>query len=323
MKRSRVLTMLLGGLGISLLAGCPQPSQPAPGESAKPASATSGATVGVSLLTMANPFFKDIADSMEAEGTKSGYKLTVQAGELDPAKQKDQVNDFITKKVSAIVLSPVDSRSIGTAIKAANAASIPVFTADIACLDPEAKVVSHIATDNFGGGKLAGEALVKALGGKGKIAIISHPEVESGMQRTKGFKEVISKTPGMQIVAELAGKGERDTSYKVAQDILQSHPDLVGIFAINDPSALGTVAAIEKAGKQGKIKVIGFDGMLEARKAVKEGKIYADVVQHPDEIGKLTVQAIHKHMSGDKVPPTTLIPATIYTKEDADKDTAL
>ncbi|MGC4043879.1 MAG: substrate-binding domain-containing protein [Armatimonas sp.] len=252
MKRSRVLTMLLGGLGIGLLAGCPQPSTPTPGETAKPATTTtSSGTIGVSLLTMANPFFKDIADSMEAEGKASGYTVNVQAGELDPAKQKDQVNDFITKKVSAIVLSPVDSRSIGSAIKSANAASIPVFTADIACLDPTAKVVSHIATDNLGGGKLAGEALVKALGGKGKIAIISHPEVESGMQRTKGFKEVVSKSPGMQIVAELAGKGERDTSFKVAQDILQSNPDLVGIFAINDPSALGTVAGYRESGQAG------------------------------------------------------------------------
>ncbi|MGC4043878.1 MAG: hypothetical protein QM758_08720 [Armatimonas sp.] len=69
--------------------------------------------------------------------------------------------------------------------------------------------------------------------------------------------------------------------------------------------------------------MVGFDGMKEARQAVKDGKIYADVVQHPDEIGKLTVQAIHKYMSGDKVPPTTLIPATIYTKEDAAKDTTL
>lgn len=322
MNRQRFLLALAAG---ALLAGCTPKDAPIQRDDAvaTTSAAKSSGTIGVSLLTMQNPFFKDIADAMDAAGKKDGYTVTVQAGELDPAKQKDQVNDFIVKKVSAIVLSPVDSRSIGAAILAANAANIPVFTADIASLDPKAKVVSHVATDNYGGGKLAGEAIVKALDGKGKVAIISHPEVESVIQRAKGFKEAIAGSPGIQVVAELPGKGQRDTSFKVAQDILQAHPDVVGIFAINDPSALGAVAAIEKAGKSGKVKVIGFDGMKEARQAVKEGKIYADVVQHPDQIGQLTVETIHKYLSGEKVEATTLIPATLYTKADADKDASL
>jgi ribose transport system substrate-binding protein len=328
MTRYRLLTQLATALGIMsafMLVGCPQP--PPPSESnpgVQPDTKTAKTTtIGTSLLTMQNPFFKDIADSMTAEGAKNGYTVNIQAGELDPARQKDQVNDFIVKKVNAIVLSPVDSHAIGSAIQAANAANIPVFTADIACLDANAKVVSHIATDNLGGGKLAGEAMVKALEGKGKVAIISHPEVESVIQRAKGFKEVIAKSPGIQIVSELPGKGQRDTSFKVAQDILQAHPDVVGIFAINDPSALGAVAAIEKAGKSGKVKVIGFDGMKEARQAVKEGKIYADIVQHPEKIGQLTIQTILKYMSGEKVEPVILLPATTYIKEDADKDDTL
>lgn len=280
-------------------------------------------TVGVSLLTMANPFFKVVGDNMQSEGQKMGYDVNITAGEMDPARQKDQVNDFIVKKVSAIVLSPVDSRSIGTSIKAANEAGIPVFTADIASMDPEAKVVSHVATDNYGGGKLAGQAMVEALNGQGEVAIITHPEVESVIQRARGFKEVVSQSPGIKIVAELPGKGERDTSYATTQDILQSHPSLDGIFAINDPSALGAVAAIEKAGKSGKIKVIGFDGMPEAKQAVKDGTIYADVVQYPDKIGQMTLQAIGKYMAGETVPPQTLIPAGLYTKVDADKDPSL
>ena len=121
--------------------------------------------IGVSLLTLANPFFKDMGDAMKAEGAKHGYEVVITAAEMDSARQKDQVNDFLVKKVSAIVLCPADSRSIGTSIQEANKAGIPVFTADIACLDTSAKVVSHIATDNFAGGKLAGEAMIEAIGG--------------------------------------------------------------------------------------------------------------------------------------------------------------
>lgn len=280
-------------------------------------------SIGVSLLTMANPFFKIVGDNMQAEGRKLGYDVNITAGEMDPARQKDQVNDFIVRKVSAIVLSPVDSRSIGTSIKAANEAGIPVFTADIGSLDPDAKVVSHIATDNYGGGKLAGQAMVEALKGRGEVAIITHPEVESVILRARGFKEVVSRSPGIRIVAELPGKGERDTSFATAQDILQRNPNLAGIFAINDPSALGAVAAIEKAGRSGRITVIGFDGMPEAKQAVKDGKIHADVVQYPDKIGQMTLQAIARYMAGEKLEPQTLIPAGLYTRADADKDVSL
>ncbi|MBW3622296.1 MAG: substrate-binding domain-containing protein [Armatimonadetes bacterium] len=326
MKRRSLAPLVAAALIGALLAGCsPRPASndtggetPAAGGSGQPAG-----TIGVSLLTMANPFFKVMGDSMVDAGKANGYRVIVQAGEMDPARQKDQVNDFIVKKVNAIVLSPVDSRSIGTAIRAANDANVPVFTADIASLDPSARVVSHVATDNYGGGKLAGQAMVEALNGKGKVAIITHPEVESVIQRAKGFKEVLSQSPGVRIVAELPGKGQRDTSFKVAQDILQSHPDLDGLFAINDPSALGAVAAIEQAGKAGKIKVIGFDGMPEARQAVKDGKIYADIVQHPDAIGKITMETVNKYMAGEKVPAQKLIPASTYTRADADKDPSL
>lgn len=300
--------------------GTPTPAASGTPEAAQTATGKPKVVIGVSLLTMANPFFKTMGDTMTTEGKKNNYDVIVEAGEMDPARQRDQVNDFIVKKVNAIILAPCDSRSIGTSIQAANKAGIPVFTADIASLDPNAKVVSHIATDNYAGGKLAGQAMIEALGGKGKVAIIDHPEVESVLQRTKGFKEVIATAKGIQIVAQLPGGAQRDTAYKTAQDILEKNPQLDGIFAINDPTALGAVAAIEKAGRAGKIKVIGFDGQPEAKQAIKQGKIYADSIQFPDKIGQLAIQAISKYMAGEQVPPQTLIPTALYRQGDAAKD---
>lgn len=298
------------------------------GTKAGGASGASKGTIGVSLLTSTNPFFNDMGKAIEKEAAANNMQVTTVSAEYDPAKQKDQVNDFIVKKVSAIVLNPADSKSIGTAIKAANDAGIPVFTADIASLSKDAKVVSHVATDNLSGGRLAGQAMIEALGGKGKVAILDHPEAESVIQRTKGFEEVIkahnAKGPGkITIVVKLPGGGEKDKSFKAAEDILQSHADLNGIFAINDPSALGAVAALEKAGKSGKVKVIGFDGQPEGRQAIKDGKIYADPIQFPDEIGKQTVQAIVKYAAGENVPPQTLIATKLYKKADAQSDASL
>ncbi|MFI5381705.1 MAG: substrate-binding domain-containing protein [Tepidisphaerales bacterium] len=309
------------GLGVAvlaafagLLAGC-KDKGPTP-TAGKP-------VIGVSLLTMTNPFFKDIADAMQAEAAKHGYEVIVTSGELDPARQKDQVKDFLVRKVNAIVLAPCDSKSIGTAIAEANKAGVPVFTADIACLAEGAKIVTHVATDNLEGGRVAGREMVSLLGGKGKIAIIDHPMVESGMLRTKGFDEEIAKAPGIKVVAKLPGQGARDKSFAVAQDILQGNPDLDAIFAINDPSALGVIAAIEKAGKADKVKVIGFDGQLEARQAVKEGKLHATVMQYPKQIGTMTIVAISKYMAGEKPVPQLLIPTGIYRQADAMKDVEL
>jgi ribose transport system substrate-binding protein len=288
------------------------------------------ASVGLSVLTLTNPFFKEIADTMTATAKEHGYEVAVVSGDFDVAKQQNQVKDFIVKKVAAIVLCPCDSKAIGPAIQEANAAGIPVFTADIGCLAPGVKVVSHIATDNYLGGKQAAEAMIEALGDAGgKVAILDYNVVESCILRTKGFREVIEahnqKGAGgkIDIVAQLPGGGVKDQGYKAAEDLLQAHPDLAAIFAINDPSALGARAALEKAGKADQIKIIGFDGQPEGKKAIKDGKIYADPIQYPDQIGRETMLAIVKHFNGEPVSQQILIPTSLYRKADALHDPGL
>ncbi len=274
-------------------------------------------TVGVSLLTRTHPFYQDLEAGLQEAASTAGIKLVVTAGEFDVARQKDQLNEFIVRKVDAIVVCPCDSRSIGTAVKAANDAGIPVFTADIACLAEGVKVVCHVASDNVAGGALAAKAVADAVGGRGTIAIIDHPEVESVIQRVRGFEDAISKNPNLKIVAKLSGHGVKDQAFRTAEDILQAHPDLTAIFGINDDSALGALAAVEKAGKSGRVRIVGFDAVPEARAAIKEGKIYADVIQQPRLIGQKTIEAITGYLSGAAIPPSILIPCSLYTKSDA------
>jgi ribose transport system substrate-binding protein len=295
-------------------------ASPSPGADKKPKG-----TIGVSMLTLAHPFFQDLANALRDEAAKNNFEVIMTAGEFDAAKQRNQVADFIVRRVNAIVLAPCDSKAVGTAIAEANKAGIPVFTADIASLSKEGKVISHVATDNLAGGRLAAQALIEALGGKGKVAIVDHPEVESGMLRTKGFDEELAtqkkeKGVTMEVVARLPGGGVKDRSYKVTEDLLQAHADLAGIFAINDSTAMGAVAALEKAGKLDRVKVVGFDGDPEGKAAIKAGRIYADSIQFPDKIGRTTVQHIMKYLDGEDVPPQTLIPTALYRKADAEKD---
>jgi len=276
----------------------------------------SSVVIGVTLLTRTHPFYQDLEAGLKEAADAAGFKLLITAGEFDVAKQKDQIQDFIVQKVNAIIVSPCDSKSIGTAIRAANEAGIPVFTADIACLAEGVNVVSHVASDNIAGGRLAAQAVVSAIGGAGKIAIIDHPEVESVIQRVKGFEDEIAKNPGVEIVAKLSGHGVKDQAFRTTQDILQAHPDVTAIFGINDDSALGALAAVEKAGKAGRIKIVGFDAVPEAREAIKAGKIYADVIQQPLEIGRKTIEAVKAHLSGEPVQPTVLVPCGLFSQTD-------
>jgi len=335
---SKALSTSLLLFGLGAIGGCggtnesvgTTPSVPTTSTEKPAATAKSKGTIGVSVLTLTNPFFKVIADSISSEAKKNGYDTIITSGEFDVAKQQNQVKDFIVKKVSAVVLCPCDSRSIGPAIKEANDAGIPVFTADIACLAPGVKIVSHIATDNYGGGKQAADALIEAVGESGgKVLILDFKQAESCIMRVKGFKEVIEAhnkahpTSKLTIVAELPGDGKKDQGFKCAEDALQAHPDLSAIFAINDPSALGAIAALEKAGKASQIKIIAFDGQPEGKQAIKEGKIYADPVQFPDRIGTMTVATMVKYFSGEDVPAEQLIPTGLYRKADGLKDPEL
>jgi len=318
---------ILLACALALLAGCEKPT-PAQSQGT-PQPPPPKRTIGASLLAFDNPFFKVIADNIAAEGKKRGYEVIAVSADMDAAKQGNQVKDFIVKKVSAIVLSPVDSKAIVPVIQEANGAGIPVFTVDIPCNEPGVKIVTQIATDNHGGGKEAANAMIEALGeAGGKVAILHAKQAESCLLRVKGFHEVIdahnaSGKAKIDIVTELESRGQKDVGCKAAEDALQAHPDLRGIFAINDPAALGARAALEKAGKTEQVIIVGFDGQPEGKQAIKEGKIYADPIQFPDRMGVQIVDAIIRHSKGESLPPEMLFPTSLYRKADGEKDPEL
>jgi len=288
-----------------------------------PADEEPDAVIGVSVLTTTNPFFNQLSGAIVEEAAKHNYKVIQASGEQNPEKQDQQVDDFITKQASAIVLCPCDSKAVGTTIIKANRAGIPVFTADIASLADEGEVVCHVATDNRDGGRAAAKAVIEMLQGKGKVALLNHPRIESAIMREEGFMEEIKTAPGIKVVTVLPGGGERKMSFDAAKDLVQTYPDLDGLFCINDPSALGAAEALKAEVQAGRIKIVGFDAQTEARQAVKEGILYATIVQYPERIGSTVADAVYRYLVGKEVQPEILIPVTIYRKADADADPTL
>lgn len=257
-------------------------------------------TVGVTLLTEEHPFYRELKAAFVEQCGKRNLKPVILSCNMDLPTQTSQVENFITQRVDAMVICPAESAGIAGAVRKANKANIPVFTADIAAQG--GKIVSHIASDNVEGGRLAGEYLAKLLGGKGSVAIVNHPVVQSVQDRVKGFKEAIAKYPGIKIVDDQAAEGKRDIAVTVTENILQKHARLNGIFAINDSTALGALAAVDQAGRKD-VVIVGYDGDPEARARILAGTaLKADAVQYPREIGKVTANVVADYLEGKKVP---------------------
>lgn len=311
---ARIAPALLFG---AFLAGC---SHGTSQSTAASSTAASGGhkTIGVSIQNREAQFYQDMESGMRDQASKYGYALTVVDASRDNAKQQSQVEDFISKHVDAIVLTPYDSQAIGSAIAEANNANIPVFTADIASTSRVGRVVAHIASDNVQGGYQAGKLLCAAVGKTGSVAIIDEPEVTSVQDRVKGFKMALGQLcPGVAIVADVDSGGTRDKASSDTGDVLQAHRDLKGIFGINDDSALGALAAVKAAAMSGKVAIVGYDATPEARTAIAKGEMYGDAIQYPAKIGSTTIDIIHAYFNGKTPQPVVKIPVGTYTRANA------
>ena len=250
--------------------------------------------IGLSVSTLNNPFFVTLTDGAKAKAEELGATLTVVDAQDNASKQASDVEDLIQQKVDLILINPVDSAAVATAVESVNAAGIPVITIDRSSEGGE--VVSHIASDNVAGGVLAGEYLLELIGEGAKVAELEGVAGSSAARdRGEGFNTAVDGK--LDIVAKQTANFNRAEGLTVMENILQANPDIVGVFAHNDEMALGALEAIAASGKD--IKVIGFDATDDAVAAVSAGTLSATVAQKPDEIGVKAIEAAVKYLKGE------------------------
>jgi len=273
--------------------------------------------IGVTLLTEQHAFYKTLEEGLRAEAKAKNLDLVIVACEMDPAKQASQIEDFVARHVAALLVAPCDSSAVAQNLASADAAGIPVFTADIAAHG--AKVVSHVASDNVQGGRLAAQALAKYIGDKGDVVIIDQPTVASVQERVRGFDEEMRNHPNIHIVARPGADGQRARAMAAMEDMMQAHPNLAGVFGINDDSALGALSVVEAAGRKD-VAIVGYDATDEARAAIARGSaLKADVAQDPAQIGRTAIDMIATHLSGGPVPPVVAVKVGLVSKDTLDK----
>ncbi len=252
--------------------------------------------IGLSISTLNNPFFVTLSDAAEAQAEANGASLTVSDAQDDASKQASDVEDLIQQGVDLIIINPVDSASVVTAVEAANNANIPVITVDRSAEGGE--VVSHIASDNVAGGELAGEYLLTLVDEGAQVAMLEGIAGSSAARdRGEGFLNAVEGK--VEMVASQTANFNRAEGLTVMENVLQANPDVKAVFAQNDEMALGALEAISASGKD--IIVIGFDATDDAVAKVEAGELAATVAQQPKLIGEEAIATAIAVLEGETV----------------------
>ncbi|MCX6089229.1 MAG: substrate-binding domain-containing protein [Candidatus Atribacteria bacterium] len=275
--------------------------------------------IGVTLMTREHVFFNLLEEAMQKRADELGYKLVIMDANFDLNKQLGQIDDFIVQKVDAVIISPAATGGLEPAIKKLASVKIPVVTNNIKINSTDPIIISQVGTDNYGGGALAGEyAAEKVLNKKGKVAVITFAEIQETLDRDRGFKDTIAKYPDITVLDTQNYAGSAEKAQQLTQDMLVKFPEIDLIYTVGDPAVVGGLAAVKTAGRT--VKFIGFDGNPEAIEAIKAGGMWiADVSQHPDQMGKFTIDALNAYWSGQSYPSIIKIPTSIIDKDNLEK----
>lgn len=293
----KVLAMVLClVLALSLIACGSQPEEEATSEQK---------VFGATFMTMDNPFYVDLEEGIRSVVEANGDKLVILDPQFDQSKQISSIEDWIQQGVDGIFVCPVDSAGITPALEEAKAAGIPVIDVDSKC-DEADLLLTQVVSDCVLAGRQCGEQLVASMGETGKVAMLTYSVVKPARDRAQGFNEVISQYPGIEVVAQQdVDTCSIEGGLAVMEPMLQAHPEITGVFCINDPIGQGAMAAIESAGKL--LPIVSVDGSDECIELIEEGRYSGTAAQFPKEIGSTAANIMYDYLNNGTVPAAEVL----------------
>lgn len=278
--------------------------------------------VALIMKSLANEFFKTMADGAEAyQKQNTGTFDLISNGirnETDLAQQVALVEQMIARGVAAIVIAPADSKALVPVLKRAQEAGIVVVNIDNrldrGVLAEAGAVIPFVGPDNREGARLVGEELAKQLKRGDQVAILEGvPTAFNAQQRRAGFEEAM-QTAGAAVVAVQSASWEMEKANAVTASLLTAHPGLAAILASNDSMALGTAAAVKAAGKEGQVRVVGFDNISAVQALIREGRILATADQHGGQLAVYGIEVALSILKGEAAPADKKTPVDLITK---------
>lgn len=270
---------------------------------------------GATYMTMNNPFYEVINNELKKEIEKKGDELIVHNPELDIDKQNEQIEEFVAKKVDGIFVNPIDSSKL-TSLDAAREAHIPIIAID-ASVDNTDLIDCLIESDNYDAGVLCAQNMMQRMQ-SANIVLLKHSTVESALSRIQGFVDTIKDYPQYKVIDYAECEGQLERSMPAMQAILKEHSNINVVMALNDPAALGALAAIESLNRTN-ILVYGVDGTPDLKSLIKQSPFIAGTAaQSPIKFGTLAAKNMYKILERKDVPKTIEVPVTLITKDNID-----
>ena len=337
MKKKLIALILTGVMCASVLAGCGSSGAateqtaeteeaPAAEESEAEATEESEAEAteekdhyvfGYSPSTMNNPYFIWVDSQIREYVESRGDELITVDAQNDPAKQIELCEDLLMQDIDALLVGPLDSASIKSALVSANEKGVPVIVVDSLVIDTE-YVETTVASDNYNAGLVCGEDAKKNLPEGSEVAIIAIPTAENCVKRVDGFKDAVGDYFTF-VGNEPDGKGDTGTALPLAEDLLQANPGLDAFFTANDSMAIACVQAIEAAGRTGEVAIYSVDGMPEVKAAIKEGLVTGTAAQSPTQIAIASIEAAYTVLEGGSVEKDTVVPTFLINSDNVDE----
>lgn len=266
-------------------------------------------------------FFTQMNEGAQKAADAAGAKLVIFNANNDPAAQNNAIETFIQQKVNGFIVVAIDTNGIMPAVKAAETAGIPVVAVD-AVLPADGPQKAQIGVDNEGAGKMIGEHFLKvvkdSMGGKAKLGIVGALNSTIQNIRQKGFEVVVKTDGNIAMAGVVDGRNVQDSALAAAENLITANPDLTAIYATGEPALLGAVAAIESQGKQGQVKLVGWDLTASAIKGIDGGYVVGVVQQDPAGMGAAAVDALMKIHGGGAADKSISVPITIVTKDNVE-----
>lgn len=270
---------------------------------------------GATYMTMNNPFYEVINNELRKEIEQNGDELIIRNPELDTDKQNEQIEEFVSKKVDGIFVNPIDSKKLSS-LESAREAGIPVIAID-ASVDNTDLIDCVIESDNYDAGVLCAQNMMKRMQ-SANIVLLKHSTVESAASRIQGFVDTIKNNPQYHIVDSAECEGQLERAMPLMQTILKNHSNVDVVMALNDPSALGALAAIESLNRQD-IIVYGVDGTPDLKLLIKQSPLIAGTAaQSPLKFGELSAKKMYDILQGKDIPKVIEVPVTMITKDNID-----
>lgn len=270
--------------------------------------------IGMTFQEMNNPYFVTMQKALNDAAAGIGAEVVTTDAHHDVSKQVSDVEDMLQKKIDILLVNPTDSTGIQSAVISAKKAGAVVVAVDANANGP---VDSFVGSKNFDAGEISCDYLAKSIGGSGEVAILDGIPVVPILERVKGCKAALAKFPNVKIVDTQNGKQERATALTVTENMIEAHPNLKGLFSVNDGGAMGSLSAIESSGKD--IKLASVDGAPEAIAAIQKpnSKFIETSAQFPADQVRIALGIALAKKWGATVPKTVPVDVKLIDKSNA------